>query len=807
MQLKEPRNKFIDLLLWRVYFLLAGIQGGLVLLGLFRIQSETEKSFILGISRSRLAIAGGVIAVVLFFGWLLVRSWIFPDRTARTMQRLSATLQPASHSGKVVLLAGLGLLAGSYFVTLTPEISEPYTRAYFDRLLPIAIWITGLSVQTLIALPFARFGFDPQKFRPKSKGFFFLLAIFGILLFAWGRVAQTNLEAESQLTGWNSQGIPIIETQVILAWVAGLALLGILALKQGDTGKPGWLLRLKPRTLDVSIGILLWLSAVLLWSMIPVAPNWFASAPRPPNFENYPNSDAASYDFSSQTLLVGEGLQFAGTPFVRRPMYTLFLTALHAIAGQNYDTVVLLQILVLATLPVFLYFMTQLLHNRFSALIAAVLILLKEANAIALADTITSSNAKLLMADLPATLGIVCFACIAIYWLQKMERRRIFALACGGLLGVTVLIRPEFGFLVFALGLAALLVSRLRLKQWLQGMSLFVLGLGLILSPWIWRNWSLTGLIFLDSPSFRFEMLSERYKDIENPGEVPAPTSAPVEEPENVAPLTGTPAVVPPAPTQPLEAPAPITPSAVPTESLPYLGYVTSTAGRIAGFIRQNSAQVASFVGAHFLNSQMQMFLVLPTTFRPLDSLVGFSGHRLADKLWFECCSLQNYIRRLPYWHKWDGVFPSQAAVPLACNLVLIAVGILQAWKKNGFAGLTPIFLSTTHLLLNAIFRNSGGRYILPVDWVGVLYFSIGLAEVSLWGVNLFTRQTITAEVQGLSPAPDVGLSQQRSLLKNPVFYFLIAAIFLSGCILPFLERVIPPRYTQAGKAEMLAHV
>ncbi len=689
-------------------------------------------------------------------------------------------------------------LGTCYFVTLTPDITEAYTRAYIERLTPLALWLAGISALTLSTLLIWRYGLAPRKILPRGRVFYIALIIFGLIFALWIWIVRSQYKTESTITGWNSLGIPILETQVLIAFGIGVLFSFILILLSRRTkiGSEQTGL-LNYRTLDVIISLILWLSTIFLFERVPITPTWFVSQTRSPNYEYYPNSDALSYDMSAQMLLAGEGLQFVGTHFVRRPMHALFLTALHVLGGQDYEKVVFFQIAVLATLPVALYCLTKRLHNRMSGIMVAILITLRETNSIAIADTITASHAKLLMADLPAALTTAWFMYVTVVWFQERERTPLHALLAGGLLGITTLIRPEIGTLFLVVPVFAILIFRKNLRFWFKSTLLFTLGILLILAPWVWRNWSTTGLIFLDSPSFRFELLADRYQKSEI---TPTPTTPTNTIDQSPASTQGASAVFPPTP-QSTQAPQANSEPIL----MDYAEYVRNTTNNLASFARENTGLVVSFVTAHYLNSQTQIFLTLPTSIRAMDSAISFFGHRSPEMLWYECCSLSGYIRRLPFWHQWNGYIPSQTIIPLVVNLFIIAIGIQEAWKKQKLIGLFPIIASAYYILVNAIFRNSGGRYILPVDWVGVLYYCIGLSRLFLWGVSLFSQNQTALKLESLleqaETTPD---NFQKDLLRNPKFYALSIALLLIGSLPVVVERSIPPIYVDSLKNESL---
>jgi hypothetical protein len=222
--------------------------------------------------------------------------------------------------------------------------------------------------------------------------------------------------------------------------------------------------------------------------------------------------------------------------------------------------------------------------------------------------------------------------------------------------------------------------------------------------------------------------------------------------------------------------------------------------------VRDNAGEVARFILAHYTNSQLQPYLILPTTVRTFDSLIGFLGHRDPAQLWFECCSIKNYVRRMPYWHKWDGVFPSQAFLPIILNILILAVGVSTAWKRQKWIGLFPLAIAFTHFGLNAVVRNSGGRYILTVDWISMLYYGIGLAQLTVMAINLFRERKISADPDlAVDHIPPAHPTAERSLLRSPRFYGTAILLFLLGCALPLIEHSLPSPYPDRVKNVLLA--
>ncbi len=214
-----------------------------------------------------------------------------------------------------------------------------------------------------------------------------------------------------------------------------------------------------------------------------------------------------------------------------------------------------------------------------------------------------------------------------------------------------------------------------------------------------------------------------------------------------------------------------------------------------------------SFALAHFTNSQIQSILIFPTAYRGLDSGLAFLAHRDLVRYLNECCSLTSYSRQVPYWHKWDGTFPSQSILPILFSILIMAAGLQATWNKNGLVSLMPVFSLLTYLGFNAALRNSGGRYILPVDWAVILFYSIGIVQLTTFVLNGITGKKMAQDLPTLvEPAPAVP-ANQPGLLHNPWLYAASAGFILIGCAIPLMEVSFPKRYTQTRQEQMIKAV
>ena len=742
------------------FFLLIGlfgaIQSGVGLILLMGIPSEAKSAVLMGLSLERWIMLGGMgllLAGFLMIGWGALKG---PKWFTRFGGGLVTHLQKPKIWGTALVSCIFLFISSVFFILITPEITEIFAKAYFDRLQPFALVFAGLSGQLLIALPFLRFGLEWKQNLQAQPELMRVALLYGAILLVWGGLDLYLLRIEPDPIGWNTLGTPLLDTQVIFVFFTGLFLLFV-----GSTGKINDLFKTTPAItwkIDLVICLMLWVIAAVYWHTLPLQDNWYISAPRSPTFAFYPNSDGVVYDTTAQSLLSGIGYKSSYFPYPRRPLYGLFLFGLYLIKGQNFEAVVSLQSMIFAIFPALVYLAIKNMHNRLSGIIAGLLVLLREGNAMALTNVITVSHSKMAMADFPTAIGIALFMWIVFRWVNA-PRRFGAILAAGGILAALMQIRVETGiFLPVVFGMSLLQWPRLK-AQYFKGLLAFLFGMFLVLSPWIWRNWKMTGLVFLEVPDNRLGFLIGRLATSPEDQLVQPPAELEAED-----------AVTPRKKNRSLSSP----PEDFPTQAEP--------------------PGLLNILTSHWIHSQVQALLLFPDTYRIFDSTIGFLGHKDPNIFWTQCCSAANYTRRLPYWEwgKWSGEIPPQSIVPVLVNLFVMTIGFHQVWKKFKWNGLLPMGFCFAYYFANGLARTSGGRYLFPVDWIWIGYYSIGLAQIIRGGFYLFG-----AVPRSILLDENASESETTSPQSWKTYAAISAGFLLLGLALPAAEHIIPPRYTE----------
>jgi hypothetical protein len=78
----------------------------------------------------------------------------------------------------------------------------------------------------------------------------------------------------------------------------------------------------------------------------------------------------------------------------------------------------------------------------------------------------------------------------------------------------------------------------------------------------------------------------------------------------------------------------------------------------------------------------------------------------------------------------WQGNLPLTQTVLIGLNLFLIAIGLGYSWVHHRWAGMIPMVIFMAYSVSLGVAMSSGGRYLVPIDWV--IYFYYGVALVAI---------------------------------------------------------------------------
>jgi hypothetical protein len=179
----------------------------------------------------------------------------------------------------------------------------------------------------------------------------------------------------------------------------------------------------------------------------------------------------------------------------------------------------------------------------------------------------------------------------------------------------------------------------------------------------------------------------------------------------------------------------------------------------------------------NFLNNLVTAVQILPNTPMNLEPRVLV---KKTDNFW------------KPYW---DGALTPWALFLLPINLALLALGLGAAWQRARLSGLVPLLVLLTYFGANALARTSGGRYLVPVDWVVIVYYLLGLVTVAELGLGVFFPSNAPA---ASAPEP--------TGRRFPAWTAALAVLLVSaalGALIPIAQKLNPPRYATFSNAAL----
>lgn len=592
---------------------------------------------------------------------------------------------------------------------------------YRERLLPLLIWLAVLLLQLGLSLFYLR-GVQRevfQEYRSHAWPALIVLMSFGLLLLV---IKLTRIGLSPDNVYWQGPGTPILLHQILFAVITAVLIFWVL-----ERVSPG-----ESKRTDAIIFFGLWGLASLAWLSQPAMLTYFSLEPAEPNFQSYPFSDSFIYDSTSQEFLIGKPMP---ADLWVKPIYSLFLAFLHLFAGQNYALVASIQVVILAVIPSLVYALTTYLDKRLAGLAAAFFVIIRERNGIALSDIIQVSHSKLLLSDIFAMGEMILLVLLVVWWLQHPVQRRAVPVAVGGMLGLLILTRGHPILLVPFVFLIGFIVLKPDLKLWVESSLRILFGLALILIPWFWHTYQLTGKITFQDPVSPYAVNDTLVKLYTRSDSSTSSDQSP--------------------------------------------SYAAFQSEAFKSFL-ERPLEIGYFTATHYFHNAIFSYVYLPQSFQIED--------------------LNRYVRRLPFWDRgWDGSMPAEAWALMSVNFAILAFGISVAWKKVNRLILVPLILGMAYNLSIAVARRSGWRFILPADWVTLVFYTIGLIELIVIIQSLLRQHVQRTNVPDASVLPSFPSTRfGQSIVLSGLPFLGIALVLVWG------HQLFPSLYPAKSQPELL---
>ena len=496
-----------------------------------------------------------------------------------------------------------------------------------------------------------------------------------------------------------------------------------------------------PVKTDLVIFILIWVVAGLLWAQTPLPNGYFNPGPYPPTYEAYPYADAARYDLMSQYALIGQGLN-NGVNY-NRPAYPAFLVFLHAISGQNYERNMQFQAAIFGIFPALIYLIAKSLFNRGAGVATATIILLRGINGIAASDLINLANQKQMLTDFPTAIVLCLVLLICLMWIRRPQKLYL-PFWVGGLFGLALYLRQTILGVLPVILLLPVIRKRYSKKSQAIIYVIFLLGILVTYTPY-----EIKGLVrnpYSTYPTTIKKIVSvvrERYPQFSQKTSSPKFNN---------------------------------------NQGEPYAQ--SEVQPRSSNEPNKTNITGLGFIENHFLHNIVTSILTLPNSFT-------FNSLR------------EDVKAEYSYWKvSWDGRLSFEQSFILFLNLLLIGLGIASSINKQLLTGFLPLMFFVGYNLANALGRTSGGRYIVPVDWIIIVYFSIGLFQVFQWIFNPFVKDSYIDDTRY---AATNGNLQLKGDSKNLLISFVVMLIL--GMLLVVPDWIFPKQLKELNRTQLQQEV
>ncbi len=724
-----------------LFFLINALEGLFVVFSLLENPSEISRNVFWGFSLQKSLFALLNLLVVLFLLWV----GFYTRKNGDANRRVSVWI--TTFYDLLFLFSFFCSVVFIILVFLIPEYRFGDYLGYFQQIHSTLIWFGAMSVQAVILLFFVRKRASRENSLLVPR---FFLAIFFGLVGLWFLIAKTGLGVLPDDRYWNETGVPLLNGQVL--WSALLTITFFYGFSYLFK-HPSQLLHNLAKKKDLIVFLCLWGVAAFFWVREPLPRNFFVVGPYPPLGQYFPYADSMIFDLGGQFALIGQGL-FNGA-FIDRALLSGLLAIFHLLVGQNYESVIFLQTLIFSLLPSLLYLLGTRLYSRFLGIFLAVLSIFKGINAIAASTLLITVHPKFILTEFLTSILLAVFTLGFVGWYKSDDRHSLLILM-GGALGLGIMLRTHL--LVFFVLFIILVLWKYKhhWKKNVVAIAIFTGAFFVTISPWMWRSNEVADAPFFFLSSFH-GVMEHRYSA--QPSDV---LSNIVVSQNNVSNTSSRYLV---REFKSIEDKLPLQND---TNEYPFSdSFVLITAN-------------------HFIHNLVTSFFMLPTTpvFHDL-------RHTIRDAY--------------PYWNKqgepWnDGRLTFFEKTGVTWNLFLLSLGFYVVWKRVGVSASIPLLVFLFYHAANAVARTSGGRYLVPVDWVLIFYYATGLIRVVYFIIGFLSRDyakkvfppTVTNKTK-----PVHTFSWRKDILIALPFFLFVLAITV-------IDRAVPQRYPDLSAQEII---
>ncbi len=743
---------------------------------LLRIPSDSKNAFLFGLSKERLLMLA-VFAVLFLCGIL---AFFIRDR-------LFSFLETRPRAGTV-----LGIIAVvTFFLVMLPDYRFGKKAAYFTRIRPFLLWAFLSSLTFSVSLRYVKDRFSGVREtlgnlsgNRKEITAVLLFLVFGVIF-----IEITGLGKTPESALWNKNGIPLQSIQLF-----GSVLIFLILKQTGIFSKTDR----QRKTLHF---FLIWAVSALIWSIVPIKDHFFAPGPYLPEMEYYPYSDAAGYDISAQTALNGWGFNLGRTVLKPTVVFMSFLS--HLVTGNDYSRAMYVQSALYAILPAVIFLFGSAIGGTGCGYLAAAFSILKEWNALN-AEIVLTIHSRLVMSEFLMQIILAAFCYAVFRWLKKDGGEIFYAVIAGGTLALGIFTRYNFLAFLPAVLLILVIGYKDRLRSLLKPLLFFLIALALTSAPMIIRE-SQLAWDFLSEISYTIQnqLFKTRYDITADEQTETEPDAVPEDEDPELSdePSDDVPDPIPSevAADELIEEPvmaaadSAAEPEILQESAVP--AALSEEKSEIAPFSQEN-ADLPGTSEAEFNTDEITKELTNNNSTIKLPLLISLFNHGMHNII-----SSALTLPMEPVFHdtehlyknegdglwrdSWQGDFSAKQWLLIAVWILLFSAGCGVLIRMHGIAGLSILYFWAVYAFSIGVSRSSGGRYIVPVNWIPMLLLAF-----------------ICVLLGGKGSVETVQTESSSAPVRKAVFATTLFTAFFTSMIL--FELFMPARNTWGGKLDRL---
>jgi hypothetical protein len=158
--------------------------------------------------------------------------------------------------------------------------------------------------------------------------------------------------------------------------------------------------------------------------------------------------------------------------------------------------------------------------------------------------------------------------------------------------------------------------------------------------------------------------------------------------------------------------------------------------------------------------------------------------------------NIRSYVENSRFWSDPYINLTNSYGIMFFVSLGIIGLGIVNAFQRLKLLGIFPLLIHFVYSLSIVVARIAGWRFILPVDWILLVYFCIGSIQLIEIAASVVWDWKPNLEDVKIVPLIESGGS---AFFRRKTYITLIGFLII-GLSLPVIELAMPVRYPPLTK-------